>query len=190
MKQLKVFKIVSSFLAVACVLLVMAVYILSTTLISRDEEIDHLTFIHQIDSTRLEILTSSPKYAESLILSKENFIKVCGIYKVHNPEIVYCQALLESGNFNSRLFISNNNFLGLYDSVNNQFFNFEHWSHCIRAYATTVQYKYNESEYVSTYPDMSDLDRYCAFLNDLPYATDTFYTKKVKALYRQHFPED
>ena len=39
-----------------------------------------------------------------LDLNQENFYLACEVLGVHHPEIVYAQALLESGRFESRLF--------------------------------------------------------------------------------------
>ena len=39
-------------------------------------------------------------------------------YDIKYPDIVYAQAILETGWFTSRLYLENNNLFGLYDSTN------------------------------------------------------------------------
>ena len=108
-----------------------------------------------------------------LELNKENFFLVCEIYEVQFPEIVYAQARLESGNFKSKLFEAKNNFLGLYNSKDKDFYAFEHWTECIRGYKELLQFKYTGDERIETYYQ---------FLIDLPYAMDPQYIAKVKRI--------
>ena len=110
---------------------------------------------------------------EELELNKENFFLVCEIYEVQFPEIVYAQARLESANFKSKLFETKNNFLGLYNSKVKDFYEFGHWTECIRGYKDLLQFKYTGDE---------QIENYYQFLIDLPYAMDPQYITKVKKI--------
>lgn len=110
----------------------------------------------------------------ALELNKDNFFRVCTYYNVLFDTVVYRQAVLESGNFTSYLCRKYNNFLGLYDSKNNDYYKFKHWSECIRGYRDLVQYKYSVEKYGTDYYD---------FLKKLPYAEDSLYIQKLKGLF-------
>ena len=106
------------------------------------------------ETTEVEIRKDSTINLYNMDLTPENFEYVCLHYDIEHPEIVYAQAKLESGYFTSPVYKSKNNFLGLYDSKNRDY----------------VQYKWN-----------GNCDYYL-FLQNLPYAEDPNYIKKVKYL--------
>ena len=110
---------------------------------------------------------------DTLTLNEENFIKACQFYNVRFPEVVLAQAKLESGHFNSNIFRTRNNMLGLYDSHNKRFYQFNHWTDCIAGYRDLVQYKYIGGDSV---------EEYCTWLTELPYAADEHYICKVKSI--------
>lgn len=91
-------------------------------------------------------------------------------YEVKEPKIVLAQAKLESGNFTSNLFINKNNFLGLYNSRKKEFFEFDHWSDCIKGYKNMIEYK------------LKDGENYYDFLKRIGYAEDPDYIAKVKRI--------
>lgn len=91
-------------------------------------------------------------------------------YEIKEPKIVLAQAKLESGNFTSKLYKQNKNFLGLYNSKEKKYFKFEHWSECILAYKNKIEYKHQHGE-----------DYYC-FLDRIGYASDPNYINKVKEI--------
>ena len=91
-------------------------------------------------------------------------------YEVKEPKIVLAQAKLESGNFTSNLFINKNNFLGLYNSRKKEFFEFDHWSDCIKGYKNMIEYKLRDGE------------NYYDFLERIGYAEDPDYIAKVKRI--------
>lgn len=109
----------------------------------------------------------------SLELNKENFLKVCEYYDVHHETIVYAQALLESGHFKSNVFKTRNNFLGLWNSREKKYYEFEHWTDCIKGYRDLVQTKYTDGDYYK-------------FLDELPYAQSKHYTETVRKIERQY----
>lgn len=105
-----------------------------------------------------------------LDLSKDNFFFVCHYYGIDHPEIVYAQAQLESGRFSSKVFKEKNNFLGLYNSYTNDYYSFNHWSHCLKGYRDYVQSKWDKQT------------DYLSFLKELPYAADPEYINKINRL--------
>lgn len=110
---------------------------------------------------------------DKLSLNKDNFFLVCDIYDIQFPEVVYAQARLESGNFKSKLYQTKNNFLGLYNSRKKDFYEFEHWTDCLKGYKELLQFKYKGDD---------DIQNYYKFLKELPYAEDPNYISKVKRI--------
>ena len=122
-----------------------------------------------------------PSYNISIITSKgdefllnwevsiPNMLTVCEYYNIKYPRIVTAQAILESDNFKSGLFISHQNPFGLYNSSTQSFFKFDHWTQAVVAYQKLIESKYQEGDYYE-------------FLNDIGYATDPYYIRKVKAI--------
>jgi hypothetical protein len=108
---------------------------------------------------------------KELELNKENFFIVCYIHDIKFPDIVYAQARLESGNFKSKLFQTKNNFLGLYNSRINDFYEFEHWTDCLIGYKDLLQFKYKGD---------NNRETYFTFLKELPYAMDPNYITKIR----------
>lgn len=106
----------------------------------------------------------------TLELTKENFLFACISLNIDSPQIVYAQAQLESAYFSSNLFKTQNNFLGLYNSRTKSYYSFDHWTSCLQAYRDFVQYKWNKN------------CSYYEFLENLPYAEDPNYIKKLKRL--------
>lgn len=91
-------------------------------------------------------------------------------YKFPNPAIITAQAVLESGNFKSRLCTDNNNLFGLYNSRTMSYFKFDSWISCVFAYKQFILSKYNPKE------------DYYRFLDRIGYAEDSLYESKVKEL--------
>lgn len=103
-------------------------------------------------------------------LSIDTAMKVAlDFYEVEQPKIVYAQARLETGNFKSRVFKDYNNAFGLYDSRNNCYYKFNHWTESVIAYKQLIQSKYKGGDYLE-------------FLEKAPYASDKKYIKKLKEL--------
>lgn len=110
---------------------------------------------------------------------KEDLIKVLNYYGVKHPEIVYAQAILETGHFKSRIFRDYNNLFGLYNSATKDYYKFNHWSESVLAYMNYVQYKYKGD-------DSKPPNDYYKFLEDLGYAEDKQYIQKVKRIVKQN----
>lgn len=91
-------------------------------------------------------------------------------YGFPNPAAITAQAVLESGNFKSRLCIRHNNLFGLYNSRKKSYFKFDSWISCVFAYKDFILNKYKEGE------------DYYGFLSRIGYAEDPNYVEKVKKL--------
>lgn len=91
-------------------------------------------------------------------------------YDFPSPAIITAQAVLESGNFKSRLCKEKNNLFGLYNSRTLSYFEFDSWISCVFAYKKYILYKCKPDE------------EYYSFLNRIGYAEDPLYESKVKKL--------
>ena len=94
----------------------------------------------------------------------------CEHYGIQEPKIVTAQAILETGWFRSKVFLEYNNPFGLYDSLNNDYYKFNHWTQALIAYINKVEYKRFEDE------------DYFDFLNRIGYAEDKEYISKLKQI--------
>lgn len=91
-------------------------------------------------------------------------------YNLQHPEIVYAQAILETGHFKSKLCKEANNLFGLYNSKDKQYYKFNHWSESVVAYKEWIQRKYRSPE------------NYYTFLKRINYASDINYISKLKQI--------
>lgn len=91
-------------------------------------------------------------------------------YDIENPEIVYAQAVLETGNFKSAICRQNNNLFGLYNSHTKTYYKFKHWTESVEFYKNYIQKKYNPK------------DDYYAYLQKMGYAEDPEYVNKLKKI--------
>lgn len=89
-------------------------------------------------------------------------------YEVQHPQIVYAQALIETGNFKSNLCLNNNNLFGLYNSSRGRYHRFDHWTESVIAYKVFIQRRYKPPE------------NYYKFLQRIGYAGDPNYISKLK----------
>lgn len=134
-----------------------------------------IAFTHNKDGTLVQPIFKTDtlyvhKYPEFFKLSPEEGLReALDYYNVKYPNIVYAQAILETGHFQSRLCIVNNNLFGLYDNYNNKFYEFNHWTESVEAYISKVEYKFKGGDYYE-------------FLRALPYAEDENYIYKVKQI--------
>lgn len=96
-------------------------------------------------------------------------------YDIKHPNIVYAQARLETGNFQSNIARKNNNLFGLYDSKNKRYYSYDHWSESVKAYKEMIQNRYDKNKHKTYYK----------FLSDIGYAEDKNYNKKLKQIIKK-----
>lgn len=101
---------------------------------------------------------------------KDGLMEALIYYGIEHPEIVYAQAILETGHFRSELCLYGNNLFGLYDSKNKHYHYFDHWAQSVEGYKNWVQNKLKPGE------------DYYEFLDRIGYAEAPEYTTKVKYL--------
>lgn len=99
---------------------------------------------------------------------EEGLYDALTFYDVKFPDIVYAQALLETGGFTSSLCTDNNNLFGLYNSTKGEYHSFEHWGESVLAYAKYIQRRYKPKE------------DYYKFLQRIRYASDPDYISKLR----------
>lgn len=131
-----------------------------------------------IESTTVENTDNIEHSAAPAFFSQspeEGLIEALEYYEIQFPEIVYAQALLETGHFSSSVCKNYNNLFGLYNSKIKDYYSFEHWSDSVKAYRDFVQYKYKGNT------------DYYTFLVNLPYATDPNYIRKIKQLEHKYY---
>ena len=94
-------------------------------------------------------------------------------FNIQHPDIVYSQAILETGNFKSKLCKEHNNLFGLYNSYKFEFYRYNHWVESVIAYKEKIQNKYKVKP-----PN----EEYYKFLKNIGYATDPIYIEKLKRI--------
>lgn len=102
--------------------------------------------------------------------AKDGLMDALEFYGIHHPDIVYAQAVLETGNFKSQGCIKDNNLFGLYNSKNKRYHRFNHWTDSVIAYKKWVQRRYRPPE------------DYYNFLKRIGYAKDKRYIGKLKRI--------
>lgn len=105
---------------------------------------------------------------------EEGLIEALDYYAVKHPNIVYAQAILETGHFRSKVYREYNNLFGLYNSRTKSYYKFNHWSESVVAYLNYIQYRYKPP------------DDYYKFLSDIGYAEDPKYINKLKRIVNQY----
>ena len=105
---------------------------------------------------------------------EEGLIEALDYYNVEYPNIVYAQAILETGHFKSKVYREYNNLFGLYNSKTKSYYKFDHWSESVIAYLDFIQNKYKPP------------NDYYKFLSDIGYAEDPEYINKLKRIVNQY----
>lgn len=89
-------------------------------------------------------------------------------YGIHHAEIVYAQAILETGHFKSNVCKTKNNLFGL--KGKNGYYSFNHWSESVKMYKEKIQSRYKNGE------------DYYSFLVRIRYASNPNYISVVKRI--------
>lgn len=113
---------------------------------------------------------------ESHTLCLESLHEVMKEVGVSNQLFVLAQAILETGNFQSRVCKQYNNLFGLYDSRHKDYYRFARWEDSVVGYIKLIQYKYKGGNYLQ-------------FLKKVRYAEDPGYIRKVAKIARQLYEE-
>ena len=103
-------------------------------------------------------------------LPQEGLMEALEYYEIKHPQIVYAQAILETGHFKSNVCLNYNNLFGLYDSKNKDYYKFNHWAESIVAYKEWIQKKYQPP------------NNYYVFLEKVNYASDKEYISTLKSI--------
>lgn len=104
----------------------------------------------------------------------DDLMAVLEYYNVKHKNIVYAQAILETGYFRSKVCREYNNLFGLYNSRSKDYYKFNHWSESVVAYLNYIQYRYKPP------------DDYYKFLEEIGYAEDPQYITKLKNIVKRY----
>ena len=146
---------------------VIALLLQVKSIVSQQPKVETVPVIEVADT----IINEQPKFFSQT--PKEGLEEALSYYGLKHKDIVYAQAVLETGHFKSDLCLNGNNLFGLYDSKNHRYYTFDHWKDCVIAYKEMVQYKYKGDN------DKPPNDYY-KFLSDIGYAEDAQYIQKLK----------
>lgn len=137
-----------------------------------------ITFIYQLEGKAglsnhdvtppPDTITSVPVFMDRT--AKEGLIDALKYYDIQHPDIVYAQALLETGHFKSVGCLKHHNLFGLYNSKAKRYCRFNHWTESIIAYKEWIQKRYKPPE------------DYYRFLQRIGYAEDPQYVYKLKQI--------
>lgn len=131
------------------------------------------------ETNSVNVITTFPVQIDTTF-SKELFINYLNQTNIKYPEIVYAQAILETGNFSSKLFRNNNNLFGMKKIGNRPtaskgskdgYAYFETWKKSVLDYAI----------YQSLYLKNKSKEEYYNYLSTV-YATDSTYITKIKLI--------
>lgn len=118
--------------------------------------------------TDIEVTNAEPTFFDKS--PEEGLMEALEYYGVKHPNVVYAQAILETGHFRSKVYRECNNLFGLYNSRTKSYYKFDHWSESVVAYLDFIQYKYKPP------------NDYYKFLSDIGYAEDPEYINKLKRI--------
>lgn len=105
--------------------------------------------------------------------AKEGLNEALTYYDIQCPDIVYAQAVLETGHFKSVGCLKYHNLFGLYNSRAKRYCRFNHWSESVVAYKEWIQRRYKPPE------------DYYKFLSRIHYASDPTYVSKLKQIVKK-----
>ena len=114
------------------------------------------------------IIKEQPKFFSQT--PKEGLEEALSYYGLEHKDIVYAQAILETGHFKSKVCLKYNNLFGLYNSKEKRYCKFKHWTESVVAYKEWIQKKYQPP------------NNYYAFLEEINYAEEKSYTRLLKEI--------
>lgn len=127
----------------------------------KEDEPPEIKVVHIVNEEQPDFFSKSPQ---------DGLMEALEYYEVKHPQIVYAQAVLETGHFKSDLCLNGNNLFGLYNSRKNQYYKFDHWVESVVAYLDYVQDRYKPP------------NDYYKFLQRIGYAEDPNYINKLKGI--------
>ena len=127
----------------------------------KEDEPPEIKVVHIVSEEQPDFFSKS---------SQEGLMEALEYYEVKHPQIVYAQAILETGHFKSNVCLNYNNLFGLYDSKNKDYYKFNHWAESIVAYKEWIQKKYQPP------------NNYYVFLEEINYASDKEYISTLKSI--------
>lgn len=152
---------------VCCLLAFICLLVGQTWLCYRVEKLE------KKDEPKVHIKLEQPDFLMS-DNPKDDLMKVLEYYGVLHSEIVYAQAVLETGHFRSKVCKEYNNLFGLYNSTTKDYYKFNHWTESVIAYINYIQYRYTPP------------NNYYKFLERIGYAQDSLYVSKLKNIVKRN----
>lgn len=150
--------------------------VFTLTAIGHDERLAALEESKELSS--IEVKLEQPEFL--LKDPREGLMEALLYYQIPEPEIVYAQAYLETGNFNKyNQNVNNNNIFGLYNSRMGRYMIFDHWVGSVECYKKCFSDRYTDTT-----------EDYYHFLTRVKYAKDPDYNKKVRQIRKQLFEHD
>lgn len=131
---------------------------------------------HRKANTKAEETIYSFYTGEEQELSIPNLIKVMKEIGLSNQLFVLAQAVLETGNFRSRVCKEDHNLFGLTNPRTHSYYKFARWEDSVVGYKKFIQYRYKGGNYL-------------AFLKHIGYAEAPNYTNAVAKLARQLYKQ-
>lgn len=132
----------------------------------------------EISSQKSSLTIETTPFKDPLAFKKkppeEGLMEALKYYDILFPDIVYAQAILETGYFKSSICVKNNNLFGLYNSKKKEYYKFNHWSESVVAYKSKIQNRYYLPE------------DYYIFLKRINYAEDSLYIDKLKQIVKNN----
>jgi hypothetical protein len=165
MKKTQLIKILDSLAELLHVVLIILLFLVVENLCTRIKALEEQKPI--VDTIYIECKT--PKFVLSTD-PKEGLGDALCYYNIQHKDIVYAQAILETGHFKSNVCKNYNNLFGLYNSRLKDYYKFNHWVESVIAYTKYIQYRYKPPE------------DYYKFLERIGYAEDPLYIDKLKRI--------
>lgn len=140
-----------------------------------------ILFMYQLEGKTNTPNNSAPSPPDTIVptlvfmdrTAKEGLIDALKYYDIQHPDIVYAQALLETGHFKSVGCLKHHNLFGLYNSKAKRYCRFNHWTESVIAYKEWIQRRYKPPE------------DYYKFLSRIGYASDPTYISKLKQIVKK-----
>ena len=134
------------------------------SIVSQQPKVETVPVIEVADT----IINEQPKFFSQT--PKEGLEEALSYYGLEHKDIVYAQAVLETGHFKSKVCLKYNNLFGLYNSKEKRYCKFNHWTESVVAYKEWIQKKYQPP------------DNYYTFLENINYASDKEYISTLKSI--------